>query len=763
MADINIGLGVTGVDSFSRDLKSAQATVKNLDAQLKLADKTYKNTGNQEQYLEDKTKLLQQRFAAQQVVVEEMTRTLKNMADNGIDKTSASYLQMQTRVTNAETALQQMKSELNGVNQKANEATNSADELSDSLSKIEENTRFTANVTGFESIINIAGSVIGAVSNMATRVCEEIKRATSWADDLQTRATRYELDINTVQQMDYVADKFDADADTIIKAQRKIGNNAKYGGKEVMEAFGHLGIALTDETGKLRDANDLMWEAGAALINYAQTNGETEADAMAQKIFGKGFDELLPLFIHQREEYEQAMAEAPIMTEEEVKNLNDANDAIEEMEKKLDLIVKQGIAALSPEITEIANALADMMSEISEYIKTPEGQKLFEDLGNIAADITSILLNLGQITIPLVMPVIEGLIGVVKDVVGWIDEAIDKLELFLGLRDETADETYNRLVNEQRLTYGLSSVNLTDEEIKNVVMTQIKTAMPDINESNITPEMMIETITSDAFTSALAEYVSTITDGLDYEANKKISQNSEKVPYEIADNGVVIDKQTGIIANTMTYANAGDMQYQHFWEREKYNSEQFQALQELYNATKAMNRWIESGIEQGIIRTPSEYTPLNKAFENARGKFDNTYSFDVADDIIAYLVKTDKSFSDIYGIANLPNPFEVMGNPFNSLNNLVPNPANTSFILPPSAQTQNEPITVEAVKEIANESATAAATTASREAVEAMLARKNVLMKFENHVTVDLDGQQMGSQMYETFDKMFAVDIGGDS
>jgi uncharacterized membrane protein YdfJ with MMPL/SSD domain len=76
------------VSQFKSGMQQAQATVRALDAELKKNEAQFKATGNAEQYMAEKTRLLKDQLQNQKAVVSQIEDAMKKMQDSGVSKTS---------------------------------------------------------------------------------------------------------------------------------------------------------------------------------------------------------------------------------------------------------------------------------------------------------------------------------------------------------------------------------------------------------------------------------------------------------------------------------------------------------------------------------------------------------------------------------------------------------------------------------------------------------------------------------------------------
>ena len=98
---------------------------------------------------------------------------------------------------------------------------------------------------------------------------------------------------------------------------------------EAKDAFKELGIDVTDSTGKLKSAEELLLEVADEL---AGMDDETRRTALAMKIFGKSGTELLPMLMEGRAGIEGLKDEAKALgmtfTDETARDAEEFNDSI---------------------------------------------------------------------------------------------------------------------------------------------------------------------------------------------------------------------------------------------------------------------------------------------------------------------------------------------------------------------------------------------------------------------------------------------------
>ena len=328
---IDVKMGVSGIAQFKTAMGQARDSVKTLDAELKLNEKQFQATGDKETYMANKSKLLQQQIAEQNKVVKEGQNALKAMEKQGVDPASQAYQRMQRDVVNAQAALLDMNGALDTVGQSTEETAQKTDKLTGSLNSINKKVSFDAVLGGIGKITDGMEAAARRVEALARDVWSTLTTAASWADNENTLAAMYGIDVETLQRMQGASRTIDTSVEAIIRSRQKLKQNMASDSKEISEAFNELGVSLKEwgPNGILgnpewvtRNWEDVFWDLGEALTNYT---GKVDRDVLAQKLFGRTWMELMPLFKAGREEYQKTMDEQSIVTQENVDKIGRAH------------------------------------------------------------------------------------------------------------------------------------------------------------------------------------------------------------------------------------------------------------------------------------------------------------------------------------------------------------------------------------------------------------------------------------------------------
>lgn len=345
MAGVNVKMGVTGVSEFKRSMKDSESAVKALNAQLALNESQLKLNGNAELYMENKAALLNQKIAAQAAVAKAAKAALEDMKKNGVSETSAAFQTMQTKLYNATNEMVKTKTELQNVKNGTDGAKEGARGMNTELGKIGKGISWENVTNGIHSVTQSLESAGRAAISAGRKLLNSFTGATSWADDVTTRAAKYGVSTEDIQRMDQAADIIDTDVDTIMTARNRLANNKK-GLGELLGLEGTEGMSIEDQ----------FWAAGEAIM--AMTDEAERADK-AQDVFGKSWQDLVPLFAAGREAYDAALEGASVLSDEQVEKLSKADDTIKQLETQVENLKRSFWAENADNITKLMQWLID--------------------------------------------------------------------------------------------------------------------------------------------------------------------------------------------------------------------------------------------------------------------------------------------------------------------------------------------------------------------------------------------------------------------
>lgn len=424
MADVSVKMGVSGISQFKQGMTDAQASVKTLDAALKANEKQFKATGDAESHMAAQTNLLNAKLQAQKNIVKNAEQALKQMEANGVKTTGKAYQDMQRKLIEAQSAMLDTQMAMDSLGSKATETSEKTDKMTQSLGGISKKISLDQVITSVNAITTGLENAAKKAVQLGQDLWNTVMDSARWADDTATMAQMYGIDLDTFQRMQkLVTNGLDTTVDSMLTAQDKLTKGVGKGSKEVMETLQELGLAFSsgkDAAAQLitEDNVELFWKAGQAIM---EMDDAFDKEAAAQQLFGRSWKELVPLFTkyHSMEEYNAALEDVNVVSEQSVEDLAALNDKMGELTGNFDTLKNEVIGTLAPALTGAADALNGLLERVLEYLRTPEGQEMLEKL---SAAVTGLFEDLSKID---PQQVVEGFVGVFDKIIGGLEWVLE--------------------------------------------------------------------------------------------------------------------------------------------------------------------------------------------------------------------------------------------------------------------------------------------------------------------------------------------------
>ena len=372
---VNVKMGVSGVAQFKQSINQAKQSVKTLDAQIALSEKQFKANGDAQSYMAEKSELLKAKLEAQKSVVQNAENALKQMADRGVDRSSKAYQDMYRNMLQAKGAMLDTQSEMDKIGDSAAEAADDTKEMNDEIKNIGKQVSFETVTSGINKITDSMEKAAKTAYKVGSAIVKEVLGVGTWADDVNTRSAVLGVSPEELQRMEKTARLIDTDAETIIKARQKLAKNIGSGNKNAMGALEALGISGNG------NMEDVFWAAGNAIMKLSD---ETEQEAQANALFGKSWHDLIPLFDAGREEYEKMNSSWNVMSEEQLKQLNEMDNEYQKLQSAVEDLKREALSNLAEPMKEALTAINGLLGNVSEWLKSDAGKEV---VGNVVSKI----------------------------------------------------------------------------------------------------------------------------------------------------------------------------------------------------------------------------------------------------------------------------------------------------------------------------------------------------------------------------------------
>ena len=371
MAGIDVKMGVSGLSEFKNNLNAAKQSLKTMDAQLTLTENEFKATGNAEKYMQDRTVELNAKLKMHEAVLDNAEKALKEMTENGVDKGSKAFQEMQREVLNAQSAMLKTKNEIDNLGKEAGETASDTKGMNTELKNIGKQVSFETVHNGLKRITDGMEKAARAAYKVGKAVVQEVLGAGSWADDLLTTSTVLGVSPDELQRMQKTANIIDTDAETIIKARQKLSKGIGQENKATLSALEMLGISSNG------DPEDIFWKAGEAIMNLSD---ETEQEARANDLFGRSWHDLIPLFSAGREEYEKMNASWKVLSDDQLNSLGKMDDEYQKLKANIEELKMEALSQFAEPMAQAMQSVNEAITKFSEWIQSDEGKAFTESV-----------------------------------------------------------------------------------------------------------------------------------------------------------------------------------------------------------------------------------------------------------------------------------------------------------------------------------------------------------------------------------------------
>lgn len=240
--------------------------------------------------------------AEQKKLTAETDKLKKELAENeaNLKLAEKGANNWQTSLNKAQTELNKTNGEIKKNDKYLGEAKNSTDKTAKSIDNLGNETKKSGS-----KIKEFALSTVGQMASIAgafalakqavSALWDIINDATNAADALITLSNQTGIATDKLQEYAYAARFVDVEVEMMTKGLSRVVmaiNEAKTKGDEYIETAGGLKISITDANGALKDSEQLFYEAIDAIGGLAS---ETEREAAAQDIFGRSYQDIMPL------------------------------------------------------------------------------------------------------------------------------------------------------------------------------------------------------------------------------------------------------------------------------------------------------------------------------------------------------------------------------------------------------------------------------------------------------------------------------------
>ena len=306
-------------------------------------------------------------------------------------------------------------------------------------------------------IAGVGAAAVGAVGGLTALAV----KSSEAAGELVDMSAKTGLSLTTLQELQYIGGQVGVGIDTITGSLARFTNaieGAASGTGQQAEDMAKLGVSVLDANGQLRDSREVYFEAIEAL---GQMENATDREITAQNLFGKSYQELMPLIGASKEELaamtEEARKNGAVMSDEALLGLEAWGDEIAGLKGSVQGLMGTFSATLMPTFSGVTGMAKGWMGELAGIMSGSNGDLasiapqlggflggVFADIGSKAPGMIEMGLGLVQGLVSALLSAMPTLIPAAVEIVGALVEGIGGMATMLL---EAAPELIMQLVD----------------------------------------------------------------------------------------------------------------------------------------------------------------------------------------------------------------------------------------------------------------------------------------------------------------------------
>lgn len=518
--DFGMKVGVDGESEYKRALREINASLKTLGTEAKLVASEFDAQDKSVAALTARNEVLNRQIEEQKNKVSMLENALQN-ARNTYGENSQQVQTWQQQLNNAKAALNNMEREV-----KQNEAAieNTTDAEADgtkAVKKYGDETQETAKKSeAAAKVMKAVGAAMAATAAAVAAAAAAIVSAGKaiWnaanetaqaGDEIDKNSQKVGLSYEAYQKWDYAMKIAGTEMSSCTNGLKTLTNtfdDANMGSESAITKFERLGLSLEDLQGLSRE--DLFATVVTALQNVTD---ETEKAALANDMFGKSGQELLPLFNMTEAELQSVMNECEeygmIMSDDAVKASAAFQDSLTKLQSTFTGVKNRLLGELLPAFTSILGGIADVIAGNEKGTAAIEsGAKgLIKELTKMIPQVLSIVSSVANAVLKSAPEIIEGLAdGLMTAVPSLLDTVLNIAEQVLGTILSILPDLINTVAN-----MAGQVVKTIGKALPSVIRT-ILSILPSLLETVVS---LVSDVV-DTLVDCLPEVLSAITEGL---------------------------------------------------------------------------------------------------------------------------------------------------------------------------------------------------------------------------------------------------------
>ena len=365
--DFGLKLGVQGEKEFKSALADINRSFKVLGSEMKLVESQFDKNDRSVQALASRNEVLNKQIDAQKGKIETLRSALKN-ASESFGENDRRTQNWQAQLNNAEAALNGMERELKQNTKEMDDLKNSTDKASKTAD--DSKNRFAGLGETLKSVGVALGATVAAIGTAAVAAGKKIwdmaNDTAAAGDEIDKQSQKLGVSAENYQKLSYAMERSGADVEDFRKGTANITKelaNIQKGVEGAGASFVGLGVATKNADGSMRSTEDVLLDT---IDSLAKMSDDAERNALANQIFGRSYQELLPLLNTGSDGIRELMDEAEkygmVMSDDAVSTSAAFEDSLTKLKGTVTGVKNQLMSSLLPSLTAVTDGFSDLVS-----------------------------------------------------------------------------------------------------------------------------------------------------------------------------------------------------------------------------------------------------------------------------------------------------------------------------------------------------------------------------------------------------------------
>lgn len=390
------------LNDVNKEIRTTDSALREVDKALKLDPTNVELLAQKEALLNKQIEQTREKLELQ----EEAAKAAAQALEEGTI-TQEEYAKLAAQVATTAGKLDELEASASGASDELSETAQSAEEAGeateDSGDKFEAWGEVISTVaTGAVAAI---AAITAAVAATAGALAEASIQTASLSDEILTMSQVTGVSTDTLQAMNYASELIDVSTETMTSSMTRLirtMSSAQDGSQSAVEAFENIGVSITDADGNLRDSEAVFWDIIDAL---GTISNETERDAAAMELLGRGARELNPLILAGSDAFEELREEAEetgyIMSGDTLEAFGDLDDNMQRLRNGATAARNAIGGILLPILTDLSSEGVSLLSDFTNALLDTDGD--IEQLGAVIDEMVPRVLEVINTYLPMLI------------------------------------------------------------------------------------------------------------------------------------------------------------------------------------------------------------------------------------------------------------------------------------------------------------------------------------------------------------------------